>query len=398
MRAAMPLRSEGSVTLRSAGVLRPATSGFAAILALATLWLTGCAAPTAHREVRVPVTVAAAVQQAVPDVIEATGTVEPRQTVAINPQVGGLITAVRFREGEEVRTHQVLIEIDRRPYRAALDQASANLARDRAQAETAHLNLVRAQTLLESGAIAQQDFDAQRALAGGLAATVRGDSASVQRAMLDLDNCTVRSPIDGRTGSLNLHLGNLVKGNDTASPVVTVNQIRPILVRFTVPQQELPRILRHRGDRLAVIASSSDDSTLASTGALTFLDNAVDASSGTIELKAEFPNRDGRLWPGEFVRVRLVLSTDPRAIVIPLQAVTIGQAGAYVYVVNPDTTVSSRTITVTRNSGQLAVVGNGLAAGEQVVVDGQLRLSPGAKISIKSPQKPPDGTRTASRP
>jgi multidrug efflux system membrane fusion protein len=394
----MPLGPEKPATCHSADVRRPAISRAAAALAVATLLLAGCAAPTARREVRVPVTVAAAIQQAVPDVIEATGTVEPRQTVAINPQVGGLITAVRFREGEEVRTHQVLIEIDRRPYRAALDQASASLARDRAQAETAHLNLVRAQTLLESGAISQQDFDAQRALAAGLAATVRGDSASVQRATLDLDNCTVRSPIDGRTGSLNLHLGNLVKGNDTASPVVTVNQIRPILVRFTVPQQELPRILRRRGDQLVVTASSSDDTTLASTGALTFLDNAVDASSGTIELKAEFPNRDGRLWPGEFVRARLILTIDPRAIVIPLQAVTLGQAGAYVYVVNADTTVTSRTVTISRNSGLLAVVGSGLEPGERVVVDGQLRLSPGAKISIKSPPKPSGGTSAASRP
>ena len=348
------------------------------------LFLAGCAAPAAHRDVKVPVTVAAAVEQAVPDQIEATGTVEPRQTVAINPQVGGLITAVRFREGDEVRTGQVLIEIDRRPYRAVLEQASANLARDRAQSETAHLNLARARTLLESGAISQQDFDSQRAAAASLAATVAGDSAAAQRAALDLDNCLVRSPIDGRTGSLNLHLGNLVKASDTGTPVVTVNQIRPILVRFTVPQQELPRILRHRDEHLTVMASSSDDTTLAGSGTLSFLDNAVDASSGTIELKAEFPNRNGRLWPGEFVRVRLILSTDPRAIVVPSQAVTLGQAGAYVYVVNPDTTVSSRNVTVARSSGTLSVIGSGLEPGERVVVDGQLRLSPGAKISIKS--------------
>jgi multidrug efflux system membrane fusion protein len=364
----------------------------------ATLLIGGCAAPAARRDARVPVTVAAAVQQAVPDVIEATGTVEARQTVAINPQVGGLITAVRFREGQEVRAHQVLIEIDRRPYRAALEEANASLARDRAQSETARLNLARAQTLLESGAISQQDFDTQRASAGSLAATVRGDSAAVLRAALDLDNCTVRSPIDGRTGSLNLHLGNLVKASDTATPVVTVNQIRPILVRFTVPQQELPRILRRRGERLAVTASSSDDSTLTSTGTLSFMDNAVDAMSGTIELKAEFPNRDGRLWPGEFVRVRLTLSTDPRAIVIPAQAVTLGQAGAYVYVVNPDTTVTSRSVTIARNSGSLAVVGDGLQPGERVVVDGQLRLTPGAKISIKPAPQPSGGATTARQP
>jgi membrane fusion protein, multidrug efflux system len=291
----------------------------------------------------------------------------------------------------------VLIEIDHRPYRAALDQASASLARDRAMSETARLNLARAQTLLQSGAISQQDFDTQRAAAGSLAATVRGDSANVQRAALDLDNCTVRSPIDGRTGSLNLHLGNLVKASDTATPVVTVNQIRPILVRFTVPQQELPRILRHRSERLTVTSSSSDDTTLASVGTLSFMDNAVDASSGTIELKAEFPNRDGRLWPGEFVRVRLILATDPRAIVIPAQAVTLGQSGAYVYVVDSDTTVTSRTVTIARNSGTLSVVGAGLEAGERVVVDGQLRLTPGAKISIKSAPQPSAGAKTASR-
>ena len=253
MRAATPFGSESATPFLPARATRPGIPvRVVALLASAALMTGGCAAPTARREVRVPVTVAAAVQQAVPDVIEATGTVEARQTVAINPQVGGLITAVRFREGQEVRANQVLIEIDRRPYRAALEQANASLARDRAQSETARLNLARAQTLVGSGAISQQEFETQRASAAALAATVRGDSANVLRAALDLDNCTVRSPIDGRTGSLNLHLGNLVKASDTATPVVTVNQIRPILVRFTVPQQELPRILRHRGERLAV--------------------------------------------------------------------------------------------------------------------------------------------------
>lgn len=396
MRTATRLESESAWLFPAADATGPGR--VVMLFTTATLLIGGCAAPAARRDVRVPVTVAAAVEQAVPDVIEATGTVEARQTVAINPQVGGLITAVRFREGQEVRANQVLIEIDRRPYRAALEEANANLARDRAQSETARLNLARAQTLLESGAISQQDFDTQRASAGSLAATVRGDSAAVLRAALDLDNCTVRSPIDGRTGSLNLHLGNLVKASDTATPVVTVNQIRPILVRYTVPQQELPRILRHRGERLTVTASSSDDTTLASIGTLSFMDNAVDASSGTIELKAEFPNRDGKLWPGEFVRVRLILSTDPRAIVIPAQAVTLGQSGAYVYVVNPDTTVSSRTVTIARNSGSLAVVGDGLEPGESVVVDGQLRLTPGAKISIKPAPQPSAGARATGRP
>jgi multidrug efflux system membrane fusion protein len=257
--------------------------------------------------------------------------------------------------------------------------------------------------LREGDYVSAQELEAKRGSAGAAAAVVRADSAEVIKAALDVDNCTIRAPIDGRTGSLFVHQGNLVKANNTDTPLVTINQVRPILVRFTVPQTDLPRIVARRGQRLAAYAWSSDADSSSSEGVLSFVDNMVDATTGTILLKAEFQNRDGRLWPGGFVRLRLVLSTDPHATVIPAPAVTNGQSGSFVYVVNADTTVSTRPIDIERAAGDLVVIRSGIQPGEQVVVDGQLRLSPGAKITIKtvavSPAaSQPDTLKTALRP
>jgi len=351
-------------------------------LAAGVALVAGCGADQKRREVRVSVTLATVARQPVSDALEASGTVEPRQTVDVNPQVGGLIESVRFREGDEVRAGQVLFVIDRRPYQAALEQAKAALQRDRAQAETARLDFERSRTLSDKGYLAPADFDTKRSAAESARATVRSDSAEVARAALDLENCTVRAPIEGRTGKLMIHAGNLVKANTTDAPLVTINQVHPILVRFTVAQQDLDRVLRRRGQRLDVLAGASLDSA-ASRGQLSFIDNAVDAATGTLLLKGEFPNKDGALWPGEFVRTRLVLATDLSAVVIPSQAVTNGQSGGYVFVLNPDTTVSTRPVRISRVSGDLAVVESGVTPGERVVVDGQLRLSAGARVSIK---------------
>lgn len=228
----------------------------------------------------------------------------------------------------------------------------------------------------------KSDYDAKRAAAEALQAVVRADSATVATAQLNLDWAAIRAPIAGRTGRLLLREGNLVRAN-APDPLVVINQIRPILVRFAVPEHELADIQRYRSKRLPVLVSAGKADTAFSEGTLTFVDNAVDTSTGTVLLKAEFPNRDNALWPGEFLSVRLQLYVDERALVVPSQAVMTGQQGTYVFVVNPDGTARSQPVTVERAAGLLTIISQGVRAGDQVVTDGQLRLTTGAPVEIK---------------
>ncbi len=348
----------------------------------ALAFVLGCSRKGAGGTARVPVTIARAEQRAVPYEIQATGSVEPRHTASVQSQVTGILTQVAFREGDEVASGQLLFQIDPRPFLAALDQARAMLARDQAQAQSAALDAQRYAALVKQDYVTQSDYEAKRANADALQAVVRADSAAVAAAQLNLEWAAIRAPIAGRTGRLLVREGNLVRAN-AAEPLVVINQIHPILARFAVPEQHLAAIQRYRRNRLPVLVSPSQADTVASEGMLTFVDNSVDTASGTVLLKAEFPNRDNALWPGEFLNVRLQLYVDERALVVPAQAVMTGQQGTYVFVLNPDGTARSQPVQIERTAGAYAVVSQGVRPGDQVVTDGQLRLTSGALVEVK---------------
>lgn len=356
----------------------------AAALASIVLWLAGCGARDARRTPRPPVAVAVAERRTVPDEFEATGTVEPVASADVTAQVGGLVRRLAFREGQDVRAGQPLVVLDARPFEAAFAQAAAVLERDRAQARSARRELERAETLARQQLLAADELDDRRATAEALAATVLADSASLEKAKLDLSYATVRAPISGRTGRLSVHEGDVVKANETASPVVTIHQLHPIRVRFSIPQAQFTALRGERGRGARVLVAASNTDTTWREGRLAFVDNQVDAASGTVLVKGEFPNADGTLWPGAFVRVRLQLREEPGALVVPAAAVSSSQAGTYLYVVGADTTVEVRPVTVTRTWRNFSVISGGVEAGETVVIDGQARLSPGAKATIRA--------------
>src|SRR5881296_102623 len=359
----------------------------AALAPLAPLLALGCSRKGAGGAPRVPVTIARAEQRPIPFEIPATGTVEPRQTASVQSQVTGILTAVAFREGNDVAAGQLLFQIDPRPFQAALEQARAMLARDVAQAQNAQLEADRYAELVKQDYVTKQDYDEKRANADALRASVRADSAAVANAQLNLEWAAIRAPIAGRTGRLLLRAGNLVRSN-AADPLVVINQIRPILVRFAVPQKHLGDIQRYRQHPLPVFASPSQADTLFSEGVLTFVDNSVDTTTGTVLLKGEFPNRDNALWPGEFLSVRLQLYVDSSALVVPSQAVMTGQQGTYVFVLNQDGTARSQPVTVERPAGAYAVISQGVQAGDEVVTDGQVRLVSGAPVEVKGVADP----------
>ncbi len=358
-----------------------------AVVALCLLLPLGCSRQRGGGPPRVPVTVARAEQRAVPYEIAATGTVEPRQTVAVQSQVTGVLLQAAFREGDDVAAGQILFHIDPRPFQAALDQARAMLARDQAQARSAVLDAERYAELVKQDYVTKSDYDAKRAAAEALQAAVRADSAAVASAALNLGWATIRAPIAGRTGRLLVREGNLVRAN-AADPLVVINQIHPILVRFAVPEGELAAIQRYRKNRLPVLVSPSRTDTVFSEGVLTFVDNAVDTATGTVLLKGEFPNRDSALWPGEFLSVRLQLYVEDKALVVPAQAVMTGQQGTYVFVLNQDGTARSQPVTVGRLAGAYAVIAQGVRPGDEVVTDGQLRLVSGAAVEVKGVAEP----------
>lgn len=330
----------------------------------------------------VPVQVGTVARREMPIEVGAIGHVESVATVAVKAQVGGQITEVLFREGQDVKKGDRLLTIDPRPFESALVQAKANLERDRATARSAQEDVKRYADLVAKDYVTHQQFDQAKAAADAAEATVKADTAAVENARLQLEYCSVRSPIDGRTGSLLVQIGNVVKANDDRT-LVQINQIRPILVSFAVPETHFGEITRRsRAGRLTVSATPQDGGAPA-RGELAFVDNAVNASTGTIQLKATCPNGDERLWPGQFVNVVLTLGTEPDVVVVPSQAVQTGQAGSYVFVVKSDLTVESRSVTIRRTQGPLAVVSKGLTGGERVVTDGQLRLSPGALVEVK---------------
>jgi multidrug efflux system membrane fusion protein len=292
-----------------------------------------------------------------------------------------VVTRLSFHEGDAVQEGQVLIELDPRPFHQALDQALGALARDRAIAEAARNEVERSRVLHDQNVLSQSEWEQKVSDADASAATVRADSASANSARLNLEYAAIRAPISGRTGRLMVHVGDYVKAT-TSDPLVTIIQPHPIRVSFKIPERDVPVLQRYRANNPRVwVDPDSGQGPL--EGRLVFVDNAIDPASGTLLLKGEFPNQDGRMVPGQFVDVRLVLYVAPRATVIPSQAVSTGQQGAYVYVVNPDSTATPRPIQVERTVDDLTVVTGGLKPGEIVVTDGQMRLSPGAKVQIR---------------
>lgn len=328
-----------------------------------------------------PVRVAPAVERDVPRVLEATGTVEPVRTARVEAQVSGLIDKVMFREGDQVTQGQVLFQIDPRPFRAALSQAEAALARDSAQWVSATRDRDRFETLAAKEYVTGQQLDQAKATAAALEATLRADQGAIEQARLSLQFATIRAPITGRAGSLLVREGNLVRMG-SGEALVVINQLAPIRVRFSVPASYLSDLRTLAGQ--SVRALPVGDTATAVTGRLEFLDNAVDSMTGTITLKAEFANRDNRLWPGALVRVQLDLAVDKGAIVVPSGAVVTGQQGSYVYVVDSGT-AHMRPVTLRRQSDSIAVLTAGVKPGDQVVVDGQLRLTDGAKVQVQKP-------------
>jgi len=330
-----------------------------------------------------PVAVAPVVARPVPVTLGTIGTVEAKASVAVKSRVDGQILKAFFSDGHAVRKGDMLFAIDPAPFEAQLHQVEAFLARDRAQYESARTDMDRYQTLANKGIATQQKYDEARAAVSALEATLRADQAAVESARLMLSFTSIRSPIDGRAGSILVHPGNLVKAND-ANPLVVINQMRPIDVAFSVPERYLPEIGRRMAQApLAVEARLPNLGLPPVKGKLTFINNAVNQSTGTIQLKGTFDNTDEALVPGQFIDVVLTVSVIPDALVIPNQALQTGQIGTYVYVVRPDQTAELRPVTVrTMDDGQI-VVESGLKSGETVVTEGQMRLTPGARVSVK---------------
>ncbi|MBK5188258.1 MAG: efflux RND transporter periplasmic adaptor subunit [Gemmatimonadaceae bacterium] len=332
----------------------------------------------------VPVTVAKAEMRTVPYTLQANGTVEPMQTVAIEPQVGGIITKVLFKEGDDVKQGQPLFEIDSRSYQATLAQAEAVVERDRAQLASANSDVARYAALVDKNYVTGQQMEQVKTTAAALKATLASDEAAAQQAKLNVQYATIRSPISGRAGSLQARVGYLARV-PAATPLVTINQIHPILVRFAVPAASLQRIRQYASTTLPITAHPASSPGTSSSGTLSFVDNAIDTTTGTLLLKGTFGNTDGALWPGEFVTASLELFQQQNAITVPTQAVVEGQNGNFLFVINADSTATQREITIDRAAGDVTIISQGVKPGEQVVTDGQLRLNTGTKVQIKPP-------------
>jgi multidrug efflux system membrane fusion protein len=331
----------------------------------------------------VPVATATVVQKSMPLAIGVIGTAEAFTNVAVRSQITGALTSVTFKEGDDVTKGQVLFALDRRPLETALQQSQATLERDTAQANQAKSTSARFDDLQNRGIATKEQADQSRTSAAALEATLQSDRAAVENAKVQLQYATITAPISGRTGALIVHEGNLVRANDT-TPLVVINQVAPIFVSFGIPETRLPELKRYMARGTVHVEATAPGETTSSNGTITFIDNAVDSTTGQIRIKASFPNGDHRLWPGQFANVNVLLSTEPNAVVVPTAAVQTGQQGNYVFVIKPDLTAELRTIELERQNADDAVVASGVKPGETVVTDGQLRLVAGTKVSIKS--------------
>lgn len=362
------------------------------VLFLCLISFTACTKkkPEPPQKPAVPVTAGTASVKSVPVQIKAIGTVEPYATVAIKAQVGGVLAKVHFREGQDVGKGDLLFTIDPRPYQAQIRQYEAVLTKDKALLDNAREEALRYGELVKKGYVARDQYEQYKTNELALEATVNADRAVLENARLQLAYCFIYSPVSGRTGSLIVNEGNLIKANaDTA--MVVINQIQPVYVAFSVPEKNLPDIRsRMLLGSLGVAVSLSAGENYPETGKLTFIENTVDLATGTIRLKGSFANREKKLWPGQYVNATLTLSELSNATVVPSQAVQTGQQGQYIFVVNGDT-VELRQVNTGPAFEGVTVIEKGVAAGEQVITDGQMRLVPGAKIEIRTPGIPATG-------
>ena len=359
--------------------------GLLAVCFLFLLAVSGCSKQQAApppRVTAIPVVLSKVTQRAMPVQLSAIGNVGS-YSVSVRAQVAGELLQVHFKEGDSVHKDQLLFTIDPRPYEAALAQAQATLLRDKAVAANSRAQSQRLEKLLADGVVSPSDADTSKSAADAAEATVAADEAAVKTAQLNAEYCKIYSPMDGRTGSVMVKPGNLVKVADV--PIVVINQVSPIHVDFTVPQEYLPEIRKYMATGpLRVEATVPNNPGRPEVGTLTFIDNMVDTTTGTIHLRSTFENKSGVLWPGLYVSTMMTLAQQSNATVIPSQALTAGQQGSFVYVVQADSTVTPRPVTSSRNVEGLAVIDKGLQAGETVVTDGQVRLVPGSKVQIKN--------------
>jgi membrane fusion protein, multidrug efflux system len=345
----------------------------------------------------VPVVTDVAATKDMPVLVRGIGTVQAYETVAVKTRVDGQIVKVAFTEGQFVKAGDLLFQIDPAPLQAVLDHANAAKQRDEAQLAGARLDLERYGKLIGSGYQSRQSYDQQHATVDALTATVALDQATIDTAKVNLAFTDIRAPIDGRTGQRLVDVGNVLQANQ-AVPLVNITRIKPIFVNFTVPQDVTDAIRRAQAAApLAVMAFAADDKTQLSQGKLTLIDNQIDQVTGTLRLKATFQNADERLWPGEFVNVRLVIDTRVAAVTVPERAIMQGPEGYYAYTVNPDNTVQRHPVDVAGMQDGLAVVTQGIASGDKVVVDGQYRLSEGSRVKIDTASPPAPAAATTGK-
>jgi membrane fusion protein, multidrug efflux system len=359
-----------------------------AVVAPAAIWLVSLGVPAAAQSggPPVPVTAGIVVTEDVPVFLHGIGTVQAYNSVAVKSRVDGQIVKVDFKEGQEVKEGDPLFQIDPRSYQAALEQAQAAKQKDEAQLVGAQADLDRYEKLLAPGWQTRQSYDQQKAQVAQFQAAIKGDQAQIDTAKINLGYTDIRSPIDGRLGARLVDKGNIVHANDN-TVLVMITEVKPIFVSFTLPQETIDDVVEnHRKTPLAVRAYSGDGKKQLAEGKLTMIDNAIDQATGTIRMKARFDNEDERLWPGEFVNVRVILSVRRGAATVPAQTVQNGPNGNYVYIIKTDDTVERRAVDVAAVQDGIAVVTKGLSAGEQVVVDGQYRLTNGARIKRSAPQ------------
>jgi membrane fusion protein, multidrug efflux system len=330
----------------------------------------------------IPVEAGVAVQKSIPIQMNAMGSVEPFQTISVRSQITAQIKKVLFREGQEVKTGDLLVELDCSINETALKQAQANLNRDKAQAQYAADTAARYAELVRKDYVARDQYEQFKANSAALEATVKADEAVVESNRVQMKYCSIYSPIDGRTGTLKVNQGNIIKANDTE--LLTINQIQPANVAFAIPEKDLPKVRNYSEQKKLEVDAFIPGEELPEKGLLTFIDNAVNTPTGTITIKGTFANREKRLVPGQFVNVVLLLATEPNAILVPTQSVEQGQEGQHVYVIKPDSTVELRPVTAAQDIKGETVILKGIKAGEQVVTDGQMLLTPGAKVSVKA--------------
>ncbi len=339
----------------------------------------------------VPVLVATAKAEDVPIILRGLGTVTAYNTVPLKSRVQGAVTEINFKEGQDVKTGDLLIQIDPRPYQAALAQAKADLAKDQAALANAQVDLQRYAKLLTQNFVPEQEYATQKALVDQDQATVQADQAAIRAAALNVDYAAIRSPVDGVTGIRKVDLGVMIQANSTQTLVV-VTQIEPIYIIFTLPEADIGRVREAMADsRLRVLAYASNDQKEIAAGVLDLVDNSVNQNTGTVQLKAEFANKDRSLWPGQFVNAHLVLHTVHDGVTVPTAAIQTGPNGAFAYVVGDDSKVHMRPITVTQTENNQALVGAGLKAGERVVVAGEYRLDEGTKVQASQATGTPTG-------